>query len=133
MNWDEQQEAALEAILSKGHEECQKCNLLDDLSRTEYLQSVVEALVAYYGLNVLDDKFKMPLDLLDTLTNILREKGSTFGLDTTKLDQLKHNAGDSDVAWQWVAAATLAVLQRRQALPKLLGVDQLIAFLRSPR
>ncbi len=133
MDWDRKQRIALEKILEKGHDECRKCNLIDDLSKTEYLRKVAQEVARYYSLGAEDFPYKTPYDLLQAVVNILRNSVSVLGLDTAKVDKLKQRADNADVAWEYLAAGTLAVFQKRQVLPKFLDVRELAKFVRSPR
>lgn len=133
MDFEQKQRDSLEKILQKGRDECKRCNLLDDMSRTEYLRSIAGALTNYYGLESSTDFFKTPYDLICALVNIFRNKDSSFNLDGDKIHQLKKNAVDEESAWQYLAAGTVSVFQKRQMLSKFVSVRELAKFLSAPR
>lgn len=133
MNSEKKQRSILESIIQKGYEACNNCNLINDLSSSEYLQKIAQKLVEYYGLEVNPESFKTTTDFLSALDRILRDHFSSLGLDTKKFQQLQQDTNNTDVAWKYLAAATMSILQKRQLLPKFVGVGGLANFLSSPR
>jgi len=133
MNSEKKQRSKLETIIQKGYDACNNCNLINDLSSTKYLQKIAQKLVGYYGLEVAPESFKTTTDFLSALDRILRDHFPILGLDTKKLQQLHQNTGNTDVSWKYLAAATMIILQKRQLLPKFVGVRGLANFLSSPR
>lgn len=133
MNFEENQRKALEAIIDKGYQECRKHNIVDDLSRTAYLQDIAHELSTYYGFNATGDFLKTPYDLIKALADILSQKAATLGINTHKIDKFLETTDDATIVWQYMAAATVRVFQNYQMLSKFVSLRELSNFLTSPR